>query len=85
MYPQDGLPAHVKALVADAKTKKEEMDIISNIMVKKRGRWEINEAHPSFKQTNTRNDRDFNEYKHLGRARLIVENELPGGAVASMM
>ena len=82
---QDQLPQTVRDMYANAKTKKEEMNIIEDIMTKKGNRWELDLSKPRFQEKNTSEDKDKNIYKHKGRARMIVEQTTPGGVVASLM
>ena len=81
---QDTLPQNVKDMLHAAPNKAAHMNIVSDLMVKKKGRWEVDLTKPRFQMQTARSDEDKNAYKHKGRARLLVEAEMPGGVVASI-
>ncbi len=82
---QDTLPQHVKEMYAAASTKKEGIGIIESLLAKKGTRWEVDLTKPMFQERNSRSDKDMNQFRHKGRARLLVEQVTPGGVVASLM
>ena len=82
---QDDLPRWVREMHQNAKTKKDQMSIVADVFSKKGGRWQVDLNKPRFQQRNTREDIDLSNYKHKGRARLLVEQHTPGGVFASLM
>ena len=82
---QDQLPAKVREMYLMAKSKKEAMNIVEDVMTKKGTRWQVDVSNPRFQEKNISEDRDLNKYRHMGRSRLLVEQVTPGGVVASLM